>query len=124
MSASHRVLLGWRRRATWRWPASVVLGVVLALPAVAPANDQRDHERARQALLAGEILSLRAVLDAIERDYPGDPIEIEFERDDGRFVYEIKLLQANGRILELDVDAATGRVLDVEGDGRKGKGQR
>lgn len=113
---------GAARYASWRWLACALLGVALALPTQVPANERRDHELARQALLAGEILSLRAVLDAIEPHYPGDPIEIEFERDDGRFLYEIKLLQANGRILELEVDAATGRVLDVEGSGPRAKG--
>lgn len=121
MFAMYRSSFG-GHHAVWRWLAGLMLGVMLALPTLSLAND--DHERARQALLAGEILSLRAVLDAIERDYPGDPIEIEFERDDGRFIYEIKLLQSNGRILELEVDAANGQVLDVEGQGVQGRGQR
>jgi hypothetical protein len=51
-------------------------------------------------------------------------LELELERDDGRWIYEIKLLQANGQLLRLEVDAATAQVLqvkrkDVGKEGRK-----
>ena len=52
-----------------------------------------DHDRARQALQDGKIPALR-VLDRVERDYPGQVVKVEFEEDDGEFIYEIRLLQA------------------------------
>ena len=36
------------------------------------------------------------------------------ERDDGRFVYKIRLLQNDGRMVRLKVDAVDGRVLGVQ----------
>ena len=45
-------------------------------------GDNGDHDRARQALLDGKVLSLRDVLDKVSRDFPGEPVEIEFEEAD------------------------------------------
>lgn len=72
---------------------------------------ERDHELARQALQQGRVLPLRTVLDKIEREHQGQVIKIEFERDDGQFLYEISLLQSGGRLAKLEVDAVDGRVL-------------
>jgi uncharacterized membrane protein YkoI len=84
--------------------------------------DERDHDLARQALEQGKVLSLRSVLDKVEREYPGQVLKVEFERDDDRFVYEIRLLQPDGRIAKLKVDAVDGRVLAIkrkeQGEGR------
>ncbi len=74
-----------------------------------------DHEKARRALEAGEVMSLRTVLDQVERDYPGQVIEVELDREDGRWVYEIKLIRAGGGVLELELDARDGTVLKLKG---------
>ena len=39
------------------------------------------------------------------------------EDEDGRFIYEIRLLQRDGRLAKLKVDAVNGRVLGIK---RKG----
>lgn len=81
------------------------------LPGRANGND---HERARQALEAGQVLPLRTVLDRIGTDYPGQIMEVELEREDGAWVYEIKLLRAGGALLKLEVDARDGNVRRVK----------
>ena len=73
-----------------------------------------DHELARQALERGQVLPLRTVLDKVERDYQGQVLKIEFEHDDGRFIYEIRLLQKDGRLAKLKVDATSGEVLKIK----------
>ena len=78
---------------------------------------ERDHDLARQALQQGQVLPLRTVLDKIEREYQGQVLKIEFEHDDGRYIYEIRLLQKDGRMAKLEVDAVDGRVLKIK---RKG----
>jgi len=91
--------------------ALVVLATLLAL-ATAPAYaDKRDHDLARQALQAGTVLPLRAILDIVEARYPGQIMEVEFEHDDGEFEYELKILQADGRLIKLKLDARNGQVL-------------
>ena len=76
------------------------------------AHDLRDHDRARAALNAGEVLPLREVLDKVLLMHAGDVLEVELEREDGRWVYELKLLQSGGRLLRLDVDAKTAAILN------------
>jgi uncharacterized membrane protein YkoI len=85
----------------------------LAFPAAARDND--DQERARAALAAGEIRPLAEILAEIERRYIGRVIEVDLDREDGRWVYELKLLPPSGRVFELEVDAATAAVLRSKG---------
>ena len=106
---------------TGRVASLVVLWVAMAGTPLALASDKGDHERARAAVKAGEVLPLRTVLDRLERTHPGQVLELELERDDGRWLYEIKLLQAGGRLVKLKVDARTAEVLRVKSqDERKG----
>lgn len=88
--------------------------LLLAAPA-ARADDRRDHERARAALAAGEIRPLAALLAEVERRYVGVVIETELERDDGRWIYEFKLLPPSGRVFQVKIDAATGAVIRTRG---------
>lgn len=84
---------------------------LLALTGPAPAHAGGDHDRARAAVEAGEVLPLKLVLERLEREYPGQVLAVELEREHGRWVYEIKLLQSEGRIVKLELDARTGDVL-------------
>lgn len=77
------------------------------------AGERSDHELARQALQQGQVLPLRQVLDQVERAYQGQVLKIEFEHEDGRYIYEIRLLQKDGRVAKLKVDAVDGRVLQI-----------
>ena len=80
-----------------------------------------DHDRARQALEAGEVLPLRTILDRVEREYPGQVLEVELERDGGRWVYEITTLRSGGSLVKLKVDARDGTVLGVKAREAGGK---
>lgn len=101
------------------------LGLVLMLAAgagpAAHAGGRDDHDRARQAVEAGEVLPLRSVLERVERDYPGQVMEVELERDHDLWIYEIKMLRANGALLKLKIDARDGRLL---GSKERGEGKR
>jgi len=88
----------------------LVLALVAAIP-LAQARRDGDHDRARAAVQAGEVLALPAVLEQLRRSHPGQVLEVELEREDGRWLYEVKLLQADGQLLKLELDARTGAVL-------------
>jgi uncharacterized membrane protein YkoI len=92
----------------------LLLGLsVLALPVA--AQERRDHERARAALEAGEIRPLSEVLADVERRFLGRVIEAELDRDDGQWLYELKLLPPNGRMFTVEIDAASGGVIRTRG---------
>lgn len=101
------------------WAVMLSLAAFGAVPALADS----DHERARQAFERGEIMPLRAVLERVEADYPGEVVEVELEREDGQWRYEIKLLRAGGVLVELKIDARDGTVLGMKGrdPGRGGR---
>lgn len=85
------------------------------------ASDRADHDRARAALQAGDILPLTTVLQRVAAEYPGQVLEVELERDEGRWIYDIKLLQAGGGLLKLEVDAASARVLKAKARRSEGR---
>lgn len=101
-----------------RWLAPLLALLVVSLP-VAFADDSDDHDQARQALEAGEILPLKTVLEKVSADTPGSVLEVELDRRHGRWVYEIKLLRQGGSVVKLWVDASDGNVID-----RRGRGER
>lgn len=95
---------------------TVVLAMVLASPLALADSDQ---DRARAAVQAGKVLPLKTVLERVEREHPGQVLEVELEHDDGRWIYEIKLLQPGGRLVKLELDAASGAVLQRKERARK-----
>ena len=78
---------------------------------VSYAADNADHERARQAVEAGDVLPLRTILDRVEREYPGQVMEVELDREKGEWVYEIKLLRKGGALMKLKIQARDGTIL-------------
>jgi len=110
-----------------RKPRFLLLTVVLAmggafLMAVAPAGaDDGDQERARAALLRGEIEPLHKALSVVEKHYTGAVIEVELEEENKfgigpTLLYEIKLLTPKGHVLKLKVHAKTLEILTVDGN--------
>ena len=76
---------------------------------------RRRRERSRNSLPPGSE-NLQTILKKVRSEFPGRIIEVELDDDDGRLVYEIKLLDSKGRLFELDVDPRNGNILKVERD--------
>lgn len=89
---------------------------LLAGAAPAPALAGDDHDEARALLSRGEILPLGRILQIAQARVPGDVIEVELERDDGVWRYEVKVLTSTGRVREVKLDARNGAVLEIEDD--------
>lgn len=70
-----------------------------------------DHDRARKAVELGEVMPLQQILQKISKDYPGQVLEVELERENQAWIYEIKQLSAGGVLTKLEVDAKTGAVI-------------
>lgn len=93
---------------------TVLTGVVAGAAAVPSwAGGKVDHDRARAAVQSGDVLPLPTVLERLQRTHPGQVLELELERDDDadRWIYEIRMLQADGQLLKLELDARTAQVL-------------
>lgn len=99
--------------------AAFVAAVLVASAAWADdghEEDDDDHDAARGAVERGEALPLGDILDRVQGRLPGRILEVEFERDDGAWVYEFTVLRADGRRVEVYVDAATAAVLSQDED--------
>ena len=77
---------------------------------------EHDHERARRALERGEIRPLSEILASVRARIPGEVVKVEIEREDGVWVYELKIVAKDGRFLEVYVDAKTARIIKIEGE--------
>lgn len=94
----------------------VALSAFLPASGVLADDDDRDHEEARELLQRGEILPLAQVLELVRRIEPGDVIEVELDRDDGVWEYQVKVLTPTGRVREVTLDARDGRLIKLEDD--------
>lgn len=98
--------------------------MLAALPLSAQA-DSDDQERARKAMLSGEVRPLTELLAHVESMYEGEIIKVELEEDDdgawfgsngqAMLLYEIKLLTPQGNLVKLEFDAESLELLTVDG---------
>jgi uncharacterized membrane protein YkoI len=80
-------------------------------------DDDYSHDRARRASEDGEILTIAEILGRIRTQAPGRVLDTELEHEHGQWVYEIKLLDPQGGLYKLEVDAHSGQILRYgEGD--------
>jgi len=94
----------WHRFA-WPW--------LILLPLLTVA-DEDDQQRALRLRETGAVLPLAQIVERIQRRHPGRVLEVEMQQEQGRWVYEIELLAADGEVWEVEVDAASGELLERE----------
>lgn len=92
--------------------------MTLLLPAIAggQVTPLPDFEIAEDAVARGEILPLAEVLRRMQAVQPGRVVEVELEYDDGIRIYEVELITEDGRLIEVEMDAADGTILSSEED--------
>ena len=103
-------------RITAQWRPTLVGLVMLVMLGTGDsyAGDNGDHDRARQAVEAGEVLPLRTILERVEREYPGQVMEVELDRETGEWVYEVKVLRKGGALMKLKIHARDGTILGLK----------
>ena len=70
----------------------------------------------REALERHEILPLAGILAKVKRTYGDNVVNIEYEEEQGRRVYEFEIVEHSGQVIEIHVDAATGKVIQGDED--------
>lgn len=100
---------------------SVLIALLAAVPLVAacdprPANN--DRPAAQAAAPAGPVgaLPLARILAIAGRTAPGEVVKVELEDEHGVLAYELEIVTARGRLIELRIDARTGAVLRREAE--------
>jgi len=97
----------------------VTAALLLDAPTSVLAGDEQspDHDLARKAVLEGRIRPLIEITGVVKSKIPGEILSVQIEIDDQkRFVYEFDIITADGKLKEVDVDAATAAILKIEDD--------
>jgi hypothetical protein len=96
-------------------------GLMLAAVAVfgcRPGNEPAAEQDAALEVSSPELLDRASISSdqaravALERSGGGTIVEAELEEERDRLLYSFEVRQADGNILELDVDAMTGELVD------------
>ena len=78
-------------------------------------DEDDDHDRAMEALQQGRVRPLAEILAEVEPDLGGQVVGVEFDDEEGVYVYEFRVVTDAGRLREVYVDATSGRILDYRG---------
>ncbi len=92
-------------RLFWTLSSMLVLVPVLTLA-------DNDHDLARELKQAGDILPLEQVLEKVQQLHPGHVLEVELEKEEQRYIYEIETVDKKGSVWEMQFDAKTGELLN------------
>jgi uncharacterized membrane protein YkoI len=89
-----------------------VAALVAGAPRLADARDQDELHRdeVRRAVETGEIRSLAEILKAVRGKLPGEVAGVEIERKDGRWRYEFRVVDGQGRLFDVYIDAHSGEI--------------
>ncbi|WP_232415407.1 MULTISPECIES: PepSY domain-containing protein [Methylotenera] len=77
---------------------------------------EEDYQLAKKLREKGEILPLERILTFARAKKAGEVLETEFEKKNGRYIYEVEILDAKGQVWELKLDAKTGQLIKIEID--------
>jgi uncharacterized membrane protein YkoI len=101
-----------------RQQSSTVLALAILLTAgtlaagSAAASDKEKNGKAEMAA-AAKVTIDQAVKTASEK-VPGQIIEAELETKHNKLVWEVEVVTAEKKVMEVHIDAVTGAVIDVE----------
>lgn len=59
----------------------------------------------------GAVLPIETVLAQVRQSVQGEVVGVDLEREKGIWVYEVKVISPDGRLIEIYVDAHAGNVL-------------
>lgn len=92
----------------------IVMAVMLLASPIWADDKFEDFEHVRQLVSEGKIVPLDSILNRAEIKPGWRLLEVEFEREDGQWIYELEVLKEDGEVIELLYDAETGTYLGTE----------
>jgi len=109
--------------------AALAWGVLLPLPAAADDGDWpsawgpdavdsvagRIGDQAQNQGGSGPAVSLKEVRKIVRRQIDGEILDTQLYETGGGWIYRVRVLQKDGRVVDVGVDGNTGQILDVQG---------
>ncbi len=91
----------------------LVVGMTNVLPLMAdPRNDL--STQVLQWVKDGRVKSLDTIMDKYKKRINGRLLDVEVEKENGRIIYELKVMRDDAVIVEIKIDASTGEWLEEE----------
>lgn len=82
----------------------------------ASSNDTDGYDAVLKSVQDGSILPLYKIRDIVTKRLGGDIVGVQIHVEGGKTIYELKILQDDGRLVEADVNAADGEILEIENE--------
>jgi uncharacterized membrane protein YkoI len=114
-----------------KYTRTIFTGLCLATVALSPLptlahNDgghfhgnhesEHDHDQAFKAVREGKAMPLEQLLALVRVRFDGVVVHTRLEQENGVWMYELKIVDRNGRMREIYVNAKTGKLLNIEDD--------
>ncbi|NBB51399.1 peptidase [Rhizobium sp. CRIBSB] len=104
-----------------RLAALALISLAALLPVAMPAkadDDQQEsaHDELRDGVASGRIKSLAELRRTVTARVPGDIVSARLAHEHGLELYEFRVLRADGRLVEVEVDARSGQIREIEND--------
>ena len=78
------------------------------------AGEDISQNEIRELVKQGQLLSLESIMSLYPEKQYGKLLDLEAEREHGSVIYELEFLRADGKIIELEIDASNGLLLEQE----------
>ncbi len=102
--------------------ALIGLALVLSVPAWSKDKGGKDEDESNVADLAKTAkVTIHDAIKTASDKMPGTVVEAELERKHGKTVWEVEIVGADGKVMEVHIDADSGAVIDVEDKKSEGK---
>lgn len=85
-----------------------LIGVILMVVCGGALAHDDDHLKAKRLHEAGDIVAAEQILAKVKQSHSGRVIEVELHEVDGRYLYEIELVDGKGEVRVFYFDAKTG----------------
>jgi uncharacterized membrane protein YkoI len=96
--------------------AAVLVACVLGSSMPVRADDDGDHDRARELYEHGEIRALHDIIRLVAAKVPGEVVSVDLLRKGDRWIYRLQIIQRDGRRSMVDVDARAAEVMRSHDD--------
>lgn len=88
--------------------------VVGTISTLLQAGEDISQNEIRELVKQGKLMPLESIMLLYPEKKYGKLLDLEAEREHGTIIYELKFLRADGRVLELEIDASSGLLLKQE----------
>ena len=97
---------------------AVALGAVLVLNGPAWSDDKgkgkKDESKETVEMAAKAKVTIDQAIKTASEKVPGKVVEAELEKKHGTLVWEVEVVTAENKVMEVHIDAESGAVIDVE----------